>query len=173
MSLWERDYMRRRRTESDDIADPSGGGRENWQWISVAGVLVAIAVFRMIGSSDKPQTSHVPSQPKSHASDERQPPDVKDKHPQDVPRADSHDSLGNPPAERLNQETPPAVIDINTATFEELDRLPGIGPVTAKAIIDNRPFSSVEDLMKIPRMSERRIDRFRSAVQCVVPKNQP
>ncbi|MDO8486677.1 MAG: ComEA family DNA-binding protein [Candidatus Curtissbacteria bacterium] len=39
------------------------------------------------------------------------------------------------------------LISINSATEQELDTLPGIGPVTAKKIIAGRPYSSLNDLL--------------------------
>jgi len=39
------------------------------------------------------------------------------------------------------------LINLNTATAAQLDKLPGIGPVTAQKIIDNRPYSDVNDLV--------------------------
>lgn len=38
------------------------------------------------------------------------------------------------------------LININSATSSELDKLPGIGPATAKKIVDNRPYSSIDEL---------------------------
>jgi hypothetical protein len=39
-------------------------------------------------------------------------------------------------------------IDLNTASENELDSLPGVGPATVKKIINGRPYSSVDDLSK-------------------------
>ena len=41
-----------------------------------------------------------------------------------------------------------AKLDLNTATANELEELPGVGEVTAKKIISGRPYQSVDDLTK-------------------------
>ncbi len=38
-------------------------------------------------------------------------------------------------------------INVNTASIEALDTLPGVGPLTAQKIIDGRPYSSIDDLL--------------------------
>lgn len=38
------------------------------------------------------------------------------------------------------------LVDINSATAAELDKLPGVGPARAKAIIANRPYNGKDDL---------------------------
>jgi competence protein ComEA len=45
-------------------------------------------------------------------------------------------------------------ININTATLEELDKLPDVGPVKAKAIIEGRPYKTPEDIMKVKGIKE-------------------
>jgi competence protein ComEA len=64
--------------------------------------------------------------------------------------------------------SPAAPVDLNTATAEQLDALPGIGPVTAQKIIDyrtqNGPFTSVDDLDAIPGIGPARIANLRGLV---------
>jgi len=40
------------------------------------------------------------------------------------------------------------LVSINSGTQAELEELPGIGPVTAGKIIDNRPYGSVQELLE-------------------------
>jgi competence protein ComEA len=43
--------------------------------------------------------------------------------------------------------TPAAVVDINSASSADLDKLPGIGKSRAEAIIKNRPYKGKDDLL--------------------------
>ena len=59
----------------------------------------------------------------------------------------------------------PNSININLADQKELERLPRIGPVTAKAIIEYRnkhgPFKRPEDLQKVKRIGPKTVERIR------------
>jgi len=52
------------------------------------------------------------------------------------------------------------VLHLNTATVEQLQRLPGVGPVLAKRIIDFREkkggFKRIEELLAVPGVSEKK-----------------
>lgn len=46
-----------------------------------------------------------------------------------------------------SQDSQNGLVNINTGTSSELDSLPGIGPVTASKIIQNRPYQAVDELL--------------------------
>jgi competence protein ComEA len=61
------------------------------------------------------------------------------------------------------------VINLNTATLQELRTLPGIGPVLAKRIVEFRDkrhgFKRVEELLAIPGISEKKWKAIRDKVE--------
>ena len=48
-------------------------------------------------------------------------------------------------------------IDINIATKQELEKLTGVGPVLAQRIMDARPFSSLDEIIKVSGIAEGKL----------------
>jgi competence protein ComEA len=67
------------------------------------------------------------------------------------------------------QGTPAQPVDLNTATVEQLDALPGVGPVTATAIVAwreaNGSFASVDQLGEVDGIGPARLDKLRPLVR--------
>lgn len=67
-----------------------------------------------------------------------------------------------------------AAINLNTATVEELDSLPGVGKITAEKIIEMRPIGDLENLLSIRGMKPDEIDVLRNLVTLGEPaSNRP
>ncbi|MBI5959755.1 MAG: SLBB domain-containing protein [Chloroflexi bacterium] len=72
--------------------------------------------------------------------------------------------------EPLSTPTPnhPPLVHINSATVEDLDTLPGVGPALAQAILDyrveNGPFASLEDLDNVPGFGPSKLEAIRDLV---------
>jgi len=60
------------------------------------------------------------------------------------------------------------LVSLSSATVEQLDELPGVGPITAQKIVDYRtehgPFASVDDLDAVPGIGPTRIEQLRDLV---------
>ena len=74
-------------------------------------------------------------------------------------------SAGVDPAQSLTA----AKVHLNTATLEQLDTLPGIGPVTAQKILDYRTehgsFQSVEELDAVSGIGPARLEQLKPLVE--------
>jgi len=55
-------------------------------------------------------------------------------------------------------------ININSSRIDELDTLSGIGPVTAQKIIDNRPYSSIDDLISKKIVSSKVFEQIKEKI---------
>ena len=57
-----------------------------------------------------------------------------------------------------------SLIDINSASADELDKLPGIGSARAKAIIDNRPYRAKSDLAQRKIVPQNVYDQIKDRI---------
>lgn len=88
-----------------------------------------------------------------------------------VPReGEGDDGADDPVAAVPGAPAAPDLVNINSATLAELDTLPGVGPSTAQAIVDDRaqngPFASTEDLMRVSGIGEKKFTKLESMI-CV------
>jgi competence protein ComEA len=75
---------------------------------------------------------------------------------------------GSPGGTVGGSSAPQGPVDLNAAGVDELDRLPGIGPATAQAIVAHRdehgPFTTVDDLLAVRGIGDARLEALRDLV---------
>jgi len=59
---------------------------------------------------------------------------------------------------------PTGPVNLNTASKEQLEALPGIGPKKAQAIIDGRPYQKTEDIMKVKGIKQKTYDKIKDKI---------
>ena len=69
----------------------------------------------------------------------------------------------------VSASTEASLVDLNTASFEELQKLPGIGPKMAERIMAHRPFQKLEDLDAVPGIGLKPLQRLKPLIQITNP----
>ena len=85
-----------------------------------------------------------------------------------VPARAAPAAAGGDTASAAGSAAPAGPVHLNSATLEDLDSLPGVGPVTAQKILDYRQqhgaFASVDELDAIPGIGPKRLDQLSDLV---------
>ena len=88
-------------------------------------------------------------------------PPVAKPEPAPAVKKEAAPSQAAPAATKL---APGEKVNINTAPKEDLDKLPGIGPVKAQAIMEGRPFEKIEDIMKVKGIKEGEFGKIKDLI---------
>ncbi len=74
-------------------------------------------------------------------------------------------TLRGPGAADASVKAPPQVkVDLNQATLQEMERLPGITPVLAERIVKHRPYRKLDDLVTRKVLGKKEFARIREFV---------
>ena len=72
-------------------------------------------------------------------------------------------------AKGISKPTEDHPVNINTAARDELMNLPGIGEKTANLIVSERPFTSIEDMLRVPGIGPATLEKARPFVTAGKP----
>jgi competence protein ComEA len=96
--------------------------------------------------------------------------------PLTVPPAVPHAAVGADTTGATGTATiPPGLVNVNTASVKQLQRLPGIGPALSRRIEQyrtaQRPFQSVEELRRVPGIGAKTLAALRPLVTTAPPSS--
>ena len=80
----------------------------------------------------------------------------------------THVEVASPQDNKSSDSIPSAVstkVNINSASKSELDGLPGVGAVLAENIISGRPYTTLDDLKKVPKLGDASIQRISTMIE--------
>ena len=75
---------------------------------------------------------------------------------------------------KAKRTTGTGVVNVNTATLDQIDALPGVSPRLAAAVVTERtarPFGRPEDVMRVQGMSKKRFERLRPHLSVTGPSS--
>lgn len=146
MGIYDRDYMRRENRdvnrENRKPADtPRTIARKGiiFAWCSVVGVLLVAGIIRHCASQQEADNRAMRSVDDQFRT-------LLQQSPEPV------------------RETPPKLrrlVNVNTATVDELQTVPYVGAPLAASIISHRPYESLDELDKAPGIGKRKIEMLR------------
>jgi competence protein ComEA len=80
------------------------------------------------------------------------------------PASPAQKPTSDKPSKATSKLAPGQRININTATQQEIEALPAIGPAKAKAIIAGRPYTKIEDIMKVKGIKQKIFDKIKDNI---------
>ena len=63
-------------------------------------------------------------------------------------------------------------VDVNTASLEELQSLPRIGPALSQRVVEGRPYATVDDLLRVRGIGPTTLERLRARAR-VASRHRP
>ncbi|HYG33645.1 MAG TPA: helix-hairpin-helix domain-containing protein [Clostridia bacterium] len=84
-------------------------------------------------------------------------------------RGDKHAQAAASPIISKSQTSSTAGINLNTASSEELAKLPGIGPDKAWDLMQHRPYRNWEDVKRVPGIHEKAVEIMQRSGATIEP----